>query len=51
MANLELWIQLENRPWDTVPNNVDYNRATKLQLFYLLFSMRLNAIDETIWAL
>lgn len=19
----EIWIQLENRPWDTMPNNID----------------------------
>jgi hypothetical protein len=23
MANIEYWIQLENRPWDASPNNLD----------------------------
>ena len=23
MATIEIWIQLENRAWDTMPNNID----------------------------
>lgn len=23
MATIEVWIQLENRAWDTMPNNID----------------------------
>ena len=30
MATIEYWIQLENRPWDTSPNNID--RVTGLDM-------------------
>lgn len=23
MPNIEYWIQIENHPWDTAPNNID----------------------------
>jgi len=36
MANIDIWIQLENRPWDTMPKGIDRltNRTAKQVLGY-----------------